>query len=125
MYRNSSNAYQVYQNNQVNTASKEKLLMMLYDGAIKFLRLSIKAMKEKNIEKTNQYLIRTQDIISELMITINFDAGDIAKNLHSLYDFMNYELIQANIEKDINRVENICGMMSDLRNTWSNIIQPE
>lgn len=121
MYQN-SNAYQVYQNNQVNTASKGKLLLMLYDGGLKFLRLSILALEEKNFEKTNEYLKKTQNIIHELMVTLNFDAGEIAKNLYSLYDFMNHELIQANIQKDIEKIKNIQSMMEELRNTFAEII---
>lgn len=122
MYQN-SNAYQVYQNNQVNTASQEKLLLMLYDGGLKFLRLSILALEEKNFEKTNEYLKKTQNIINELMVTLNFDTGEIAQNLYSLYDFMNHELIQANIQKDIEKIKTVQSMMEELRNTFAQIIK--
>lgn len=121
MYQGTSNAYQIYQNNQVNTSTKGKLIIMLYDGALKFLRLAKISLKEKNIQNTNKYLLRTQDILSELMITLNFDAGEVAHNLYSLYDYMNNELIMANIEKDIAKIKNVEEMMDELRNSWAEI----
>lgn len=116
------NAYSAYRNNAVNTASKGNLLLMLYDGAIKFLRFATIAIDDKNIQKANEYLIKTQDIISELMITLNFDVGgDIAKNLFSLYEYMNNELVEANISKDKEKIITIKVMLEDLRNTWAKI----
>lgn len=120
MYQN-SNAYQIYQNNQVNTLSKGKLLLMLYDGALKFLRFALIAIEEKNIEDANKYLMKTQDILSELMITLNFDTGDISKQLYSLYDYMNREIIDANIHKDADKVKAVYLLLEELRNTWEKI----
>ncbi|RBP46771.1 flagellar export chaperone FliS [Garciella nitratireducens] len=122
MHSNRSIAYQTYQQNQINTASQGKLLLMLYDGALKFLRLSMRSLEEKNFEKTNEYLKKTQDIIRELMATIDFEAGEIAQNLYSLYEFMDRELVQANIKKDMERIKNIQQMMQDLRITWAQVI---
>ncbi|HHY81561.1 MAG TPA: flagellar export chaperone FliS [Clostridiales bacterium] len=121
MYQN-LNAYNVYQNNQVNTSSPGKLLLMVYDGALKFLRFAMKAMEEKNIENTNKYLVKTQDVLQELMATLNFDAGEISKRLYSLYDYMNRELIDANIRKDLSKVKMVYSMLEDLRDTWAKII---
>lgn len=122
MYQNMSNAYQIYQQNQVNTASPEKLLLMLYDGALKFLRLAMIALEEKNFEKSNEYLKKAQEILYELMNTLNFDAGDIAQNLYDLYDFMNRELIQANIKKDMEKIKNVKKMLESLRSAWVQIM---
>ncbi len=122
MYQNMTNAYQTYQQNQVNTASPGKLLLMLYDGALKFLRLAMVALEEENFEKTNEYLKKTQNIVHELMITLNFDVGDIAQNLYDLYDFMNHELIQANIKKDMKKIKNVKKILEDLRSAWVQII---
>ena len=121
MYQ-SSNAYEVYQNNQVNTSSPGKLLLMLYDGALKFLRFAMIAMEESNIESANKYLIKTQDILGELMVTLNFDVGDISNKLYGLYSFMNQELIEANIHKDQNKVKSVYSMLEELKNTWAEII---
>ncbi|MTI69491.1 MAG: flagellar export chaperone FliS [Firmicutes bacterium] len=117
MYQN--NAYNAYQNNKFETASKGDLLLMLYDGAIKFLKFSIIAMDDNDIENTNKNLIKVQDILNELMSTLNFDAGKVAKNLYSLYEYMNHELIQANIKKDKEKIKMVKEMMEDLRNTWA------
>ncbi|NLU36675.1 MAG: flagellar export chaperone FliS [Clostridiales bacterium] len=117
-----SNAYEVYQNNQVNTLSSGRLLLMLYDGALKFLRFALAAMEEKDVENTNKYLVKTQDIISELMATLDFNAGEIANQLYSLYDFMIQELIDANIKKDAEKVRSVYSMIEDLRDTWDKVV---
>lgn len=119
---NSAYARNAYQNNQVTAAPQKKLIIMLYDGAIKNLRLAITAMEGKEIEKTNNFLIKAQNIISEFMITLDFDkGGDIAKDLYSLYDYMYNSLIRANIDKDIGKVKEVIGYLQELRDTWNQI----
>lgn len=111
-----------YKNNQVMTAPKKKLLIMLFDGAIKNLKLAELSIESKDIEKTNTYLTKTQNIISELMLTLNFDAGgDIAKNLYQLYEYMYNRLIRANIDKDVAVVIEVKNFMEELRDTWEQI----
>ncbi|HBM74936.1 MAG TPA: flagellar export chaperone FliS [Clostridiaceae bacterium] len=117
MYNKAANAYQVYQQNEVLTASKGKLLIMLYEGAIKFLRFAKVAIDEKNIEDANKYLIKAQNIISELMATLNMEY-DISKDLYSLYDYMKYRLTQANIKKDKAIIDEIIDMLSGFKDTW-------
>lgn len=115
-------AKQAYQNNQVNTAPQKKLIIMLYDGAIKNLKLSKLAIEEKDIEKTNKYLIKAQDIIMELMTTLNLESGgEVAENLYQLYDYMYTKLIRANIDKDINSIIEVEKYMKELRDTWAQI----
>jgi len=120
MYNRTSNAFAIYQENNVYTASKGKLLLMLYEGAIKFLKLTKASIDEKNIEKANNYLCRAQDIISELMVTLNMDI-EISKNLYSLYEYMNYTLVQANIRKDKKMVDEVLNMLIELKDTWEKI----
>ena len=111
-----------YKNNQVTTAPKKKLLIMLYDGAIKNLKLAEIALQDKSIEKVNTHLIKTQDILAELMSTLNFEAGgEIAKNLYQLYDYMYVKLIRANIDKDIDAIIEVKIFMEELRDTWAKI----
>lgn len=111
-----------YKNNQVMTAPKKKLLIMLFDGAIKNLKLAELSIEGKEIEKTNTYLIKVQDIISELMLTLNFEVGgDIAKNLYQLYEYLYNRLIRANIDKDIEGVIEVKNFMEELRDTWEQI----
>lgn len=111
-----------YKNNQVMTAPKKKLLIMLFDGAIKNLKLAELALNNKEIEKVNTNLIKTQDIIAELMYTLNFEVGgDIAKNLYQLYDYMYNKLVRANIDKDIDGIIEVKKFMEELRDTWIQI----
>jgi len=74
-------AYEQYRQTQIQTAKPEQLLLMLYDGAISFLKKAKVAIKNKNIEEAHTFLIRVQDILIELMSSLNMDVGDIAKNL--------------------------------------------
>lgn len=112
----------VYQKTQVTAAPQKKLIIMLYDGAIKNLKLAVMAINGKEIEKTNTHLLKAQNIISEFMITLDFEkGGDIARDLYSLYDYMYTTLIRANIEKDITKVEEVIKYLEELRDTWSQI----
>ena len=115
-------ARNVYQTNQVVTASPKKLVIMLYDGAIKNLRLAELSLNEKNIENSNKYLTKTQAIITEFMSTLNFeDGGDVAKNLYQLYEYMNRRLIRANIDKDVEPIIEVKKYLEELRDTWTQI----
>lgn len=115
-------AYKEYKEIQVNTANREKLLIMLYQGCIKFLRFSKKSIEEDNIEAANNYIIKSQDIIRELMNTLDREnGGEIADNLYNLYDYMYRELVSANINKDIEKVEIVEEMMSELLESWQQI----
>lgn len=119
---NHAYANNVYKNNQVMTAPKKKLLIMLYDGAIKNLKLAELALSNKDLEKVNLNLTKTQDIIAELMYTLNFEAGgDIAKNLYQLYDYMYTKLVRANVNKDIDGIIEVKKFMEELRDTWEQI----
>lgn len=112
----------IYQTNQIATASPKKLLIMLYDGAIKNLRLAELSLNEKNLENVNKYLTKTQDIITEFMATLNFeDGGEVAQNLYRLYEYMDYRLIRANIDKDIEPIKEIRKYLEELRDTWMKI----
>lgn len=94
---------------------------MLYEGGIKFLNMAIEGMKEKHtgFEKASNYIIKVQDIITELMVSLDFEkGGQIAKNLFSLYLYMNRKLIEANIQKDTDMIEEIKRMMNELRGAW-------
>ena len=119
---NHAYAKDVYRNNQVTTAPQKKLIIMLYDEAIRNLKLAEIAMENKDIEKINTHLIKAQDIIMELMTTLNFEAGgDIAKNLYQLYDYMYFRLVRANIDKNIDYVKEVKKYMEELRDAWEQI----
>ncbi|MBC7544144.1 MAG: flagellar export chaperone FliS [Candidatus Sericytochromatia bacterium] len=109
-----------YKSIQIETATPERLLLMLYDGAIRFLNVAIQAIEDKQIETTHNNLLKAEAIIIELMSVLNFEVGgEISKNLFSLYDFMYRHLVQANIKKDADMVREVVGLLSDLRKTWA------
>lgn len=92
--------YDVYRQRAVETASPAKLLIMLFDGAIRFLQQGRTALGEGDFEKANNQLLKVQDILSELMVSLDLSQGEIAENLYKLYDFYLHEVIKANIEKN-------------------------
>ena len=116
--KNSNAAYQQYQNNMINTASPQELTLMLYNGLIKFLNLSIQGMEEKSIEKTSNNLVKAQNIIQEFMSTLDMNY-EVSNGLLALYDYMNNRLVDANIKKDKAVVEEVRGFAEDLRDTWT------
>lgn len=119
-----NNPYQQYRQNQVQTASQGTLILMVFDGILKNIRYAKTALEERNFESANTYLIKAQDLVSELIITLNFDAGgDIAKQLYRLYEFAHYSLIQANINKDTAILEVVNEIISGLRSTWEEVIK--
>ncbi|NLN06542.1 MAG: flagellar export chaperone FliS [Firmicutes bacterium] len=113
-----TNPYQAYQQSMVGTVSPEQLVLMLYNGALRFLKQAQKGMKQHNIEQTHTNLIKAQNIISELMMNLDMSQGQIAANLHALYDYMHRRLLDANIKKDMAPLEEVAGMLTELRDTW-------
>lgn len=119
----SVNPYQKYKTAQYSTASPEQLLLMLYEGAIKYARQAQKDMEERNVEAANNKLKKIEDIISELMVSLNMDeGGEIAQNLYNLYDYMNRRLIQANIRKDPGLVDEVINLLTSLKESWEEAI---
>ena len=119
-----SNPYQKYKSTKYETASQEKLLIMLYEGAIKFSNQAKQAIDDKDIEGTNKKLQRVQAIINELRSTLNMEAGgEIANNLDNLYEYMNRRLIQANIRKDKEIVDEIIELLAGLKDSWEQASQ--
>ncbi|MED3574794.1 flagellar export chaperone FliS [Cytobacillus praedii] len=109
--------YEAYQQNSVLTASPGELTLMLYNGCLKFLNQAKRAVQEKNIEAKHTNLSKAQNIISELMVTLNFDY-DIAKDMRKLYDYMNRRLIEANIKNDIAIISEVEELVTEFRDTW-------
>ncbi len=114
---NSQQQYQQYQQNMVNTASPQELTLMLYNGLIRFLRSALQFIDMKDNEKAGSSIIRSQDIISEFMCTLNMQY-EISNSLMSLYDYMKRRLIEANIKKDKAIIEEVLGYAEELRDTW-------
>lgn len=116
-------AYQQYKDIQIKTANQGKLLLMLYQGCIKFLGLAIKSIDNKDWEGANNYLQRARKIINELICSLNMkQGGEIAENLSMLYEYMNHQLIQANIHKDTEVIKFVKKLMLQLLEAWQEII---
>lgn len=113
-----NNAYQQYQQSVVNTSTPQDLTLMLYNGLVKFLKLSIQGIEEKDIEKTNNNLVKSQNIILEFMSTLD-TSYEISNSLMSMYDYMNRRLVEANIKKDKAIVKEVLGLAEDFRDTWA------
>lgn len=112
-------AYDQYQQNQIMSASPEKILLMLYDGAIRFTRQAIYGIEEENLTLFHQGIKKSMAIITEFSNSLDHTiGGDIAENLDALYDFMIRELTKANLHKDIEKLRVVEKLLVDLRATW-------
>ncbi|AUN15193.1 flagellar protein FliS1 [[Clostridium] sordellii] len=116
-----ANPYNAYKQNSVNTASKEKLLIMLVDGAVKYTKIARMAILEKNIEKAHKELTRVQDIFLELMITMDKDSNKFMKDLYNVYDFIKSQLAMANIKKDVKIIDNVLPLIEEIRDMWHEV----
>ena len=118
------NQLQAYQEASVTTADKGQLVVMLYEGAIKFLKLAQKQIEDGNHEARNRYMIRAQDIITELNSVLDAEAGgQIAKNFRQLYDFMYRQLLEANIKQDSAKIDEIINLLEELNAAWKAIAE--
>ena len=113
-----SNGYNVYKNNAVNYASKEQLLLMLVEGAVKFCKIARQAIMDKDVKKAHNALIRTQDIFSELMISLDTSVGDWAVQLFNVYAFIKEKLVEANMSKNLEIIDEILPLIEDINETW-------
>ena len=113
-----------YQQTQMNTAPKEQILLMLYDGAVRFLHQAKAGFAEKNIEKIHNNIVRVQKIITEFEASLDMEnGGEFAKNLYGLYEFMSGQLTQANIKKKEECLDIVIKHMTSLRDTWREAIK--
>lgn len=118
----SVNAYQMYKKTQVATASQGDLLLMLFDGAIRFSNQGRQCIVEQDMEQANVKLLRAQDILTELMISLDLDQGEIAENLYQLYNFIYELLVEANIKKDVDLIDQAVRFLTELRDTWRQVV---
>jgi len=126
-----TNAISSYRETRVKTASQGQLIIMLYEEAVKhldrgleLLSLNIGGKKNPgNIEKISKSILKAQEIITELTVSLDFDqGGEIAKNLFSLYTWFNRELLEANIQQNSSRITVVRNQINDLKVAWAEIV---
>lgn len=113
-----SNAQQVYKESAVLTASPEQLVLMLYDGAIRFLNQAVVAFEAGNRGLAGTKINRGSAILNELNLSLDVSQGEVATRLRSLYLFMKRELTSAQIAQDPARIREVVGLLSELREAW-------
>lgn len=110
---------QKYLQVQVQTATPEMLVTMLYDGCIRFLRQGKAALSASDFPRANESIIRAQDILLELNSCLDMEqGGEIARNLRLLYDYMHQRLIAANTRKDVAAVDEVTDFVTQIRDAW-------
>jgi flagellar protein FliS len=108
-----------YQENRVTTQTPGRVVVMLYEGAVKFLKQAIREMEAGKYIEKGKSINRAVDIIQELNVTLNMEAGgEIAKNLRRLYAFMLDRLFQANIRKDAGMIRETIKLLEELNEGW-------
>jgi flagellar protein FliS len=113
-----------YKKTSVETASKEQILLMLYQAAIKHCKKAIEAIDQKNLSKKGEYIGKLQDIIVELSNSLDFEVGgEVAKELASLYDYILYSSTQANIKIDKSHLEGCLKVLNTLYDGWTEAIK--
>jgi flagellar protein FliS len=121
-----ANPLAAYRETRVKTASPGQLIVMLYDEAIKQADTAVSLLgpdsrpKPEDIERINTSLGKVQDVVTELMASLDFDAGgEIAKDLFALYVWFGREVLEANIRKEVGRIESVRNMLAELREAWA------
>lgn len=117
-----TNPYNQYKQTQITTANQGKLIVMLYDGAIKFLTIALDNMSPKSYDVVNNNIIKAQDIITELLLSLNMDeGGEISQNLFNLYMYFKRQLLEANMKKDPEILKQVLKLLKELREAWDQI----
>ena len=114
--------YAAYANNKVTTATPADLVLMLYEGAIKFCNIAIVGIEEKDIEKAHNNIRKAQRIIEEFRSTLDFKYP-VAKDFDRVYEYLIYRLRQANLYKDKAMLEEALKHLRTMRNTWEEVIK--
>ncbi|MGE5623772.1 MAG: flagellar export chaperone FliS, partial [Methanocella sp.] len=103
---------------QVQTATREMLVTMLYDGMIRFLRQAKANLTSHRVPEVNYFIIRAENIITELNNSLDMSREPVASSLRNLYEYMLRRLVEANVNKDVKLIDEVIAMALDLRDTW-------
>jgi flagellar protein FliS len=116
-------ASQAYTQNSVLSAPPERLVVMLYDGAGRFLARAVEAVREGDMAAAAEPLHRAHAILDELLATLDFEAGEVAERLESIYLFCKRTLIEAQLARDPEPIERVAGLLGVLRGAWAEVAE--
>lgn len=116
------NAYAQYNNSKILTASPAELTLMLYEGAIKFCNIAISAIEHKDIEKAHTNIVKTERIIEHFRLTLDMKY-EVAKDFDRVYEYLLRRLLQANIKKDVEILEEVNEHLRSMRDTWKEVMR--
>lgn len=111
--------YDAYKDTEIATANQGKLIVMLYDGAIRFLRIAIDNLEPKTYDVANNNIIKAQDIVTELMLSLNMqEGGEMAQNLFNIYAYLKKRLLEGNIYKDEKILKEVLTHLDQMKEAW-------
>lgn len=114
-----TNVYRQYQESAITQSDPVKLVELMYEGAIRFTNLAIKAIDEKDLEGAHNHILRSYAIVAELMATLDFEqGGKIAVQLEQCYDYMLHLYKEANIAKEKPKLVQVLGLIEPLLKAW-------
>ena len=121
------NSIQSYRKTNITTSDPVKLVIMCYEGAIDSLKLAKEKIKENDYEKKAKAIIKAQEIIDELLCSLDLEAGStIAGNLSSLYNYMLRRIIHGDVNRDMSAIDEVIGMLNELLSAWREVaLKPE
>ena len=114
--------YAAYANNKVTTATPADLVLMLYEGAIKFCNIAVVAIENKDIQKAHNNLIKAQNIILEFQASLDYKYAT-AKDFNEVYEYLLRRLREANVKKDAEIVEEVLKHLRTMRDTWKEVMR--
>lgn len=117
-----NNAYSAYATNKILTATPAELTLMLYEGAIKFCNIAVKAIEEKDIERAHTNIVKAEKIIEEFQATLNHKYA-VAEDFNNVYNYINERLIEANMKKDKEIIEEVLKHLRTMRDTWKEVMR--
>ena len=116
-------AQQAYRDSAILTAPPERLVVMLYDGANRFLLQGAAAMRAGDLTISNEKMRRAEAIVQELRATLDMSAGQVAVNLDSIYSFCQRLLLEARIKRDAEKIDHVAKLLGELRDAWDQAAQ--
>lgn len=116
------NAYSQYNNSKILTASPAELTLMLYDGAIRFCNIAVLAIEQKDVERAHNHIMKTQRIVDYLRQTLDFKYP-VAQDFERMYVYLSQRLLEANLKKDKEILEEVNTHLRDIRDNWKEVMR--